>query len=58
MGKPPGGSLPVFSAHSFARNCQLVLRESAEQRNKFSMTESAGHEGQSLDCLHMKRTRY
>ena len=28
--KLPGGSLPVFSAHSFASNWQLALFESAE----------------------------
>ena len=35
LGKPPGGNLPVLSAHSFASNCQLALLESTEERNIF-----------------------
>ena len=34
LGKPPGGSLPVLSAHSFASNCQIALLES-EEKGKF-----------------------
>ena len=31
VGKPHGGSLPVFSAHSFTSNWQLALLESEEE---------------------------
>ena len=52
LGKPPGGNLPVFSAHSFAINSQLALLESVEEGNYFSMKECAGHEDRSRDrCL-------
>ena len=39
LGKPPRGSLPVLSAHSFASNPQLALLESAEEGNYFSRKE-------------------
>ena len=35
LGKPPGGSLPVLSAHYFASNRQLALLESTEEGNYF-----------------------
>ena len=35
LGKPPAGSLPVISAHSFASNLQLALLELAEEGNIF-----------------------
>ena len=53
----PGGSLPVFSIHSFSSNCQLALLKSAEE-GKFSMKECAGRKGRCRVCLHMKWTRY
>ena len=39
LGKPPRGSLPVLSAHSFDSNQQLALLESAEEGNYLSMKE-------------------
>ena len=33
LGKPPGGSLLVLSAHSFASNGQLALLESVDEGN-------------------------
>ena len=33
LGKPPGDSLPVFCAHSFARNRQFALLESVQEGN-------------------------
>ena len=45
LGKPPGGSLPVFSAHLFARNRQLALLQSVEEGNKFSTNECAECKG-------------
>ena len=56
LDKPPGSSLPVFSAHSLARNVQLALLESAEEGNSFSMNECTGGEGRSRDRLYTKRT--
>ena len=47
LGKPPGGSLLVLSAHSFASNLQLALLESAEEENYFSTKECAGREDRS-----------
>ena len=31
LARPPGGSLPIFSAHYFTNNWQLCLLESAEE---------------------------
>ena len=51
LGKPPGGSLPVLSAHSFASNRQLALLESAEE-GKLFQERCAGREDRSRDrCL-------
>ena len=58
LGKPHGGSLPASRAHSFERNRQLAVLESAEDRNEFSTKEFARPEGRSRNCLNMKRTRY
>ena len=49
LGKSLGGSLPVFSAHSFASNLQLALLESAEEEDYFSSKECAGCEDRSRD---------
>ena len=38
LGKPPGDSLLVFSAHSFTSNWQLALLESVDE-GKFSTKE-------------------
>ena len=35
LGKPPGGSFPLLSAHSVTSNSQLVFLESAEEGNYF-----------------------
>ena len=50
LGKPPGGSLTVFKAHSFASNWQLALCGSAK--------ECAGCQVRSQGHLHTKCTRY
>ena len=50
LSKPPGGSLPVLSAHSFASIRQVALLESAEEGNYFSTKECARREDRSLDC--------
>ena len=34
LGKPPGGSLPVFKNHCFASNWLLAILESAEEKKK------------------------
>ena len=41
LGKPPGSSLPVFSAHSL----MLASLESGEEGNEFSMKKCATCEG-------------
>ena len=51
LGKPPGGSSPVLSAHSFASNRKLALLESAKEVNYVPDVTIAG-------SLRVKRTRY
>ena len=52
LDKPPGDSLPVLNAHSFASNWQLALLESTEEGNYFSTKECAGREDWSRNpCL-------
>ena len=53
QGKPPGDSLPVFSAHSLASNRQFVLELAKEEKN--SLTECARREGRSQGRLHIGR---
>ena len=48
LGKSPGGSLPVLSAHSFASNLQLAFLNQGN-REIFSMQECAGSKGPSRD---------
>ena len=57
LDKPPGGSLPVFSAPSFDSYLQFALLESAEEGNFFSTKECVEWEGQYWDrCLPSKNT--
>ena len=52
LDKSPRDSLPVLSAHSFASNCKLAIRESAKEGNNFSTKECAAREDRSRDsCL-------
>ena len=51
LSKPPRGSLPVFSAQSFASNCQLLFLNQGKGVI-FSTTECAGLEDRSAAaCL-------
>ena len=52
LGKPPGGSSPVLSAHSFASTRQLALLESAEEGNIFPQ-KNVLHAG-----FHLRSTAY